>query len=44
MTWFAASGDSGGADCYDGIRSSPGGLSVDLPAGCRKSPAWAARN
>jgi subtilase family serine protease len=33
MTWFAASGDSGGADCYDGTSRSPGGLSVDLPAG-----------
>src|SRR5205823_1713754 len=33
MTWFAASGDSGGADCYDGTARSPGGLSVDLPAG-----------
>ena len=32
MTWFAASGDSGAADCYDGTSRSPGGLAVDLPA------------
>jgi subtilase family serine protease len=32
MSWFAASGDSGGADCYDGSSRSPAGLSVDLPA------------
>jgi subtilase family serine protease len=32
MTWFAASGDSGGADCYDGTSRSPAGLAVDLPA------------
>jgi subtilase family serine protease len=32
MTWIAASGDSGAADCYDGTSRSPSGLSVDLPA------------
>ena len=33
MTWFAASGDSGGADCYDGsARTRTMGLAVDLPA------------
>ena len=34
ITWFAASGDAGGADCYGGggFRQSAG-LSVDLPAG-----------
>jgi subtilase family serine protease len=33
MTWFAASGDSGGADCYDGtMRTRSLGLSVDIPA------------
>jgi uncharacterized protein (TIGR03437 family) len=31
MTWFAASGDSGGADCVGG-NSRAGGLAVDLPA------------
>lgn len=33
ITWFAASGDSGGADCYTGSSRSPGGAAVDLPAG-----------
>ncbi|MBV8820569.1 MAG: S8/S53 family peptidase [Acidobacteriaceae bacterium] len=34
MTWFAASGDSGGADCYGTGPGSQGiGLAVDLPAG-----------
>jgi subtilase family serine protease len=32
MTWIAASGDSGAADCYDGTSRSPSGLAVDLPA------------
>src|SRR5262249_41531512 len=32
ITWFAASGDSGAADCYDGSSRSPSGLAVDLPA------------
>jgi subtilase family serine protease len=32
MTWVAASGDSGGADCFDGTSRSPSGLAVDLPA------------
>ena len=34
ITWFAASGDSGGADCYGGdSRATNDSLSVDLPAG-----------
>jgi subtilase family serine protease len=32
ITWIAASGDSGGADCFDGTSRSPAGLAVDLPA------------
>ena len=34
ITWFAASGDDGGADCYGGgSRNRNATLSVDLPAG-----------
>ena len=34
ITWFAASGDDGGADCYGGdSRTTNDSLSVDLPAG-----------
>ena len=34
ITWFAASGDDGGADCYGGeSRATNDSLSVDLPAG-----------
>ena len=32
MTWFAASGDSGGADCVSGTSHSGAGLAVDVPA------------
>jgi uncharacterized protein (TIGR03437 family) len=32
MTWFAASGDAGGADCFGGGGRSSSGLSVDIPA------------
>lgn len=32
MTWFNASGDSGGADCVTGTSTSGAGLSVDIPA------------
>lgn len=32
ITWIAASGDSGGADCFDGTTRTPAGLAVDLPA------------
>jgi subtilase family serine protease len=32
ISWIAASGDSGGADCYDGSSRTPSGLAVDLPA------------
>ncbi|HJT87523.1 MAG TPA: protease pro-enzyme activation domain-containing protein [Bryobacteraceae bacterium] len=33
MTWVAASGDAGAADCVGGGTRNGGGLSVDLPAG-----------
>ena len=33
ITWLAASGDAGGADCYTGKALSTTALSVDLPAG-----------
>ena len=33
ITWLAASGDSGGSDCYTGKALSATALSVDLPAG-----------
>ncbi len=33
MTWFAASGDAGGADCAGGFSRNSGVPSVDLPAG-----------
>ncbi|MBZ5607811.1 MAG: Ig-like domain repeat protein [Acidobacteriia bacterium] len=32
ITWFTASGDSGGADCITSTSSSNGGPSVDIPA------------
>ena len=32
ITWFAASGDSGGADCVSGTSTSNAGLAVDVPA------------
>jgi uncharacterized protein (TIGR03437 family) len=32
MTWFAASGDSGGADCIGGTARTTSALAVDLPA------------
>lgn len=33
MTWFAASGDSGATDCWDGTSKTPATVGVDLPAG-----------
>ncbi len=33
MTWFSASGDSGGADCVNPPSTNGGGPAVDLPAG-----------
>ncbi len=32
ITWFAAAGDSGGADCLDGSSTTDGGPAVDTPA------------
>ncbi len=32
MTWFSASGDSGGADCASGLSRSTIGLGVDVPS------------
>ena len=32
ITWFAAAGDSGGADCISGTSTANAGLAVDVPA------------
>jgi uncharacterized protein (TIGR03437 family) len=32
MSWFAAAGDSGGADCLDGSSTTDAGFAVDTPA------------